>query len=157
MTANGKPDPTDGDRALAEELRLAIGSLVRTTRGQADQLPRAHAETLAQLDADDGKTIAELAARRGVRHQAMSRTVSELEDQHLIDRTPSSTDGRAFVIRLTAAGRAALQQDREARRDTLARAIATLPAQDRKTLEAVPSLLRKLSRSEERQQAEPTI
>lgn len=132
------------DRALAEELRLAVGYLVRGTRAHADELTRAYAETLAQLERAGGQTIAQLAAVRGVRHQAMSRMVAEMERQELVARRPSDADARASVIALSERGRAALDRDREARRDLLARAIAGLTEQDRSLLDAVPGLLRKL-------------
>lgn len=133
------------DRELAEELRLAVSHLVRSTRAHADELPRAHAETLALLERHGGRTIAELAADRGVRHQAMSRTVAELDKAGMIERRQSPSDARAFIIRLAERGRVALQRDREARRDLLARAIAALDDDDRRRLTSVPGLLRKLT------------
>ncbi|WGL50356.1 MarR family transcriptional regulator [Nocardioides sp. BP30] len=132
------------DRALAEELRLAVGSLVRATRAQTDELSRAHAESLAQLERQGGRTIALLAAERGVSHQAMSKAVAELERMGLVERHPHPSDARAFVIELSASGRHALRRDRDARRDSLARAIAGLDEADRALLDAVPRLLRRL-------------
>lgn len=132
------------NRQLAEELRLAVGHLVRSTRTQADELTRSHAETLAQLERQDGQTIARLAADRGVRHQAMSRTIGELERLQLVGREQDKADARAFLIRITARGRTALERDRGARRDLLAQAIAGLDEEDKELLAAVPALLRKL-------------
>lgn len=133
------------DQELAEELRLAVSHLVRSTRAYADELTRAHAETLALLERHGERTIAELAAERGVRHQAMSRTVAELDQAGMVERRPSPSDARAFIIGLAERGRVALQRDRETRRDLLARAIAGLDDDDRRMLRSVPGLLRKLT------------
>jgi DNA-binding MarR family transcriptional regulator len=131
---------------LAEELRLAIGRLVRRTRAETDEMPRGRAETLARLEAEGPQTIAQLAEHRAVRHQAMSRGVADLEDLGLVLREPSPTDARAFLIRISAEGRRALDRERRARRATLASAIAAhLDDEERAVLRRVPALLAKLT------------
>ncbi|MEV6344422.1 MarR family transcriptional regulator [Actinoplanes sp. NPDC051851] len=131
---------------LAEELRQAIGRFVRTTRAHADTLPAAQAETLGHLDRDGAQTIAELANRRGVKHQSMSRTVGELEALAFVSRAPNPADGRGFVITLTDGGAEALATDRASRRDWVADAIATrLTPDEQRLLTAVPDLLNRLS------------
>ncbi|GAA2568094.1 hypothetical protein GCM10010435_47370 [Winogradskya consettensis] len=137
---------TPADEDLAELLRQAIGRFVRTTRAHADTLPPAQATALGALDHGGPRTIAQLAAARGVKHQSMSRTVGELEALGLVARERSPSDGRAFVITLTAAGATALDADREARRHWVAGAIATrLSPAEREILHAVPALLDRLS------------
>ena len=132
--------------ALAEQLRLAIGRLVRHTRAEADELPRARAECLARLEAAGSQTIAQLAEHRGVRHQAMSRSIGELEQLGLVVREPAPADARAVFIRLTRAGSNALDRDRHARRDVLTRAILErLDDDERALLGRLPALLTKLS------------
>jgi len=138
-------DPGDAQE-LAEELRLAVSRLVRQTRARADELPRARAETLARLEAEGGQTIAQLAEHRGVRHQAMSRGVAELEALGLVAREPDPADARASLIRLSDAGREALTRGRAARRDLLASAIAErLDDEELALLRRVPALLARLS------------
>lgn len=141
---------SDADEAsvaeLAEDLRVSVGRLVRSTRARADELSRGRAETLARLEAAGGQTIAQLAAHRGVRHQAMSRCVTELDDLGLVRREQSPTDARASVILLSAAGREALARGRAARRDVLATAIVErLDDDERALLRRVPALLRKIT------------
>jgi DNA-binding MarR family transcriptional regulator len=63
-----------------------VGRFVRATRANADVLPPTRAEVLAQLERDGPCSIAELAARRGVRHQTMSRMVADLEQLDLVAR-----------------------------------------------------------------------
>ncbi|WP_250006607.1 MarR family winged helix-turn-helix transcriptional regulator [Actinoplanes sp. M2I2] len=137
---------------LAERLRRSIGRFVRTTRAQADALSPTRAEVLGALHRDGPRTIAQLAAGRGVRHQSMSRTVAELEAAGMVGRRAAPADARAFLIGLTDAGATALEADREARRRWMADAIAThLSPEERDVLRAVPGLLDRLSSAAERQ------
>ncbi|BCY15248.1 MarR family winged helix-turn-helix transcriptional regulator [Actinoplanes sp. L3-i22] len=142
MAPSNEPDLPD----LAEQLRQAIGRLVRTTRAQADSLPRTHAETLGYLSREGPRTIAELAALRRVTHQSMSRTVGELAALGFVSRTPNPADARGFVITLAPAGGVALDTDRAARREWVAAAIANrLTPEEQRLLAAVPALLDRLA------------
>ncbi|MFC5927940.1 MarR family winged helix-turn-helix transcriptional regulator [Micromonospora vulcania] len=118
---------------------------MRSTRTETKTLLTPRAEVLGQLVRNGPQTIAELAARRGVRHQTMSRMVGDLEQLGLADRAPNPADARGFVISLTEAGQAAVDADRAARRDWLAQAIALrLDEDDREALAHIPQLLTKL-------------
>ncbi|PZE27269.1 MULTISPECIES: MarR family winged helix-turn-helix transcriptional regulator [unclassified Curtobacterium] len=136
----------DRTEELAERLRAAIGTLVRIGRGRADTLSPAHAATLGHLDREGPMTTADLARRRGVRHQGQSRTVIELEALGHVARTASATDARASVIGITEAGRLALTADRRARTSWMARAIdAELDPDERAALERMPELLARIA------------
>ncbi|GIF11146.1 MarR family winged helix-turn-helix transcriptional regulator [Actinoplanes teichomyceticus] len=131
---------------IAEQLRQAVGRLVRTTRAHADTLPHTHAETLGYLSRLGPRTIAELAALRRVRHQSMSRTVGELEALGFVSRAANEADARSFMIELTPAGASALETDRAARRRWVAARIAgRLTPQEQRLLARVPALLDRLS------------
>jgi len=137
-------DPID---ELAAELRQSIGRLVRAARREGDSLPPAHSATLGILGREGPMTIAELARRRGVKHQGQSRTVGELTSQEYVERTASETDRRASVIRITDAGRAALQQDMDGRADWLATAMrAELDDDERVLLARLPDVFERLAR-----------
>ncbi len=135
-------DPTD----LAEALRSAVGRFVRAARARADTMPSSRAETLRRLDREGPQTIAELAQFRGVTHQAVSRAVAELERSGLVERAVNPTDARGFVLTLSDAGRAAVENDRAARNAAITAAIgsALSPAEHRR-LTQVPALLDALS------------
>ncbi|BCJ53468.1 MarR family transcriptional regulator [Actinoplanes sp. NBRC 14428] len=134
------------DEELAERLRQSISRFVRLVRSQADALPPTRSEPLDALLREGPQTIAQLAARRGVKHQSMSRTVAELEALGLVGREASATDRRACLIMLTDAGTTALEADRLARRDWVAKAIgARLTPTEREMLDVVPALLDRLS------------
>ncbi|KQR26524.1 MULTISPECIES: MarR family winged helix-turn-helix transcriptional regulator [Curtobacterium] len=137
-------DPID---ALAAELRQSIGRVVRAARREADALPATHATTLGFLQREGPMTIAELARRRGVKHQGQSRTVGELAGLGFVDRAASDTDRRATVIRITDAGRAALQHDTDARTDWLAEALRQeTDAEERALLSRLPELFERVAR-----------
>ncbi|GAA2696670.1 MarR family winged helix-turn-helix transcriptional regulator [Actinoplanes palleronii] len=131
---------------IAEQLRQAVGRLVRTTRAHADTLPGTHAETLGYLSRAGPHTIAELAALRRVKHQSMSRTVGELVTAGFVSRAANPADARSFVIMLTAEGATALEADRAARQQWVAARIATtLTPAEQDLLAQVPALLDRLS------------
>lgn len=137
-------DPID---ELAAELRQSIGRLVRAARREGDSLPPAHSATLGFLGREGPMTIAELARRRGVKHQGQSRTVAELTNQEYVERAASETDRRASVIRITDVGRAALQQDMDGRADWLATAMrAELDDDERALLARLPDVFERLAR-----------
>jgi DNA-binding MarR family transcriptional regulator len=140
---------TPADEDIAERLRQSIGRFVRATRAHADTLSPTRAAVLGILWREGSRTIAQLAAGRGVRHQSMSRLVGELEALGLVARQADPGDGRAFLITLTVDGTAALDADRLARRRWMAHAIATrLSPAEREMLNAVPTLLDRLSEAD---------
>ena len=55
---------------------------------------------------DQGNRMSELAARSGVTKQAISQVVRDLERRELVERAPDPSDGRAQIVRLTARGKA---------------------------------------------------
>jgi DNA-binding MarR family transcriptional regulator len=137
-------DPID---ELAADLRQAVGRLVRAARREADALPAAHTATLGFLRREGPMTIADLARRRGVKHQGQSRTVGELADLGYVERTTSAADRRVAVIGITAAGEAVLQRDMDARADWLATALREeLDDDERALLRRLPDVFERLAR-----------
>ncbi|GIF09474.1 MarR family winged helix-turn-helix transcriptional regulator [Actinoplanes siamensis] len=149
LTDSELVEPEEQEEDVAEQLRQAIGRLVRATRAHADTLSRTHAETLGYLSREGMRTIAELAALRRVKHQSMSRTVGELEALGFVSRASNPADGRAFMIAMTEAGALALDNDRAARREWVAgRIAARLTSEEQRLLAAVPALLDRLADDE---------
>jgi len=139
----GMDSPDD----LADELRESIGRIVRATRGKVDTIPPAHSATLGLLDRQGAMTIADLARKRGVKHQGQSRTIGELEERGLVARETSAEDRRVSVIGITPTGRDVVLRDRRARADWLATAIAEdLSADERELLARMPPLLHRIAR-----------
>jgi DNA-binding MarR family transcriptional regulator len=136
--------------ALAVELRVVLGQLVRRLREQtsAGDLTRSQESVLARLERDGPATSTDLARAEGVRPQSMSSIVTALEDAGLISGTPDPTDGRKTVISLSDAAREHYATGRLAKQDWLFRAIRTnLAPAEQERLSASVDLLHRLAGS----------
>ena len=135
-----------GDSAeLAEDLRSVIGRLVRTVR-EVDTLAPGEAAVLGLVDREGPRTTAEVAQRRGVRHQSVAKSVKELVAEGLLATEAHPTDGRKLLLHLTEAGRERLDDERRSRADKLAAAIdEDLTAAERRDLERCVALLSRLA------------
>lgn len=135
-----------GDSAeLAEDLRSAIGRLVRTVR-EVDTLAPGEAAVLGLVDREGPQTTAEVAQRRGVRHQSVAKAVKELVAEGLLATEAHPTDGRKLLLHLTETGRDRLDDERRSRADKLAAAIdEDLTTAERRDLERCVALLSRLA------------
>jgi DNA-binding MarR family transcriptional regulator len=131
------------DHTVAEDLRHAIGGLVRAAR-TADTMPPGEAAVLGHLDRSGPLTTAELAHRRGVTHQSAAKSVKQLLAEGLVRVEPHATDGRKLLVHITDDGRTRLNEERAHRADWLDAAIrSTLsPAEQRQIQECIPLLAR---------------
>jgi DNA-binding MarR family transcriptional regulator len=109
---------------VAGELRVVLGQLIRRLRAE-HRFSLSQATVLGRLDRAGPRSIGELATAERVRPQSMAQTVSELEADGLVERRPDPGDRRRALVSLTAAGRAALLEDRRRREGWLAQAIAS--------------------------------
>ncbi|MFD8738624.1 MarR family winged helix-turn-helix transcriptional regulator [Streptomyces sp. NPDC059618] len=134
----------DDDR-LAEDLRLAVGQLVRAVR-PADTMPPGEAAVLGYLDRGGPLTTADIAHQRGVSHQSVAKAVKELLGQGLVLAEAHPSDGRKLLLRLTTAGSSRLTEERRRREDWLGAAIGdVLSSDERETLAAAVPLLSRLT------------
>ena len=133
--------------AIASELRVVLGQLIRRLRA-GYRFPLAQATVLGRLDREGPQSVSDLAVAERVRPQSMAQTVSELEADGLVARTPDPSDGRRALVDLTAEGRTALTADRSQREGWMAEAIASDFSRDEQAVlrEAV-ALLRRLAES----------
>ncbi|WP_369215706.1 MarR family winged helix-turn-helix transcriptional regulator [Streptomyces flavofungini] len=130
---------------LAEELRLAVGQLVRAVR-TADTMPPGEAAVLGYLDRDGPLTTADVAQRRGVSHQSAAKAVKELLARGLLRTEPHPSDGRKLLLHLTPEGGERLSEERRRRADWLGAAIGdALDPEQRDTLAAAVPLLSRLA------------
>jgi DNA-binding MarR family transcriptional regulator len=131
--------------AVAAELRLAVGQIVRRLRAKhAFSLPQG--AVLGTLDREGPQSISDLAVGAHVRPQSMAQTVHELEQRGLVERRPDPADRRRAFVELTPAGREALAADRGRRDGWLAEAIETeLTEAERALLAQAAPLLRRLA------------
>jgi DNA-binding MarR family transcriptional regulator len=128
---------------LAEDLRQAIGELVRTVR-VVDTMPFGEAAVLGHLARTGPQTTAELAQRRGVTHQSSAKTVKDLRAEGLVRTEPHPTDRRKLLVHLTEAGHTRLDAARAQRSDRMGTALGeALTPEERQLLrETVPLLTR---------------
>ena len=94
---------------------------------------------------DDEPTIGELAAALGITQQGASKHVAELEALGYAERVADASDQRVRRVRMTAAGRAALEAGRRARAELEAQLIAVHGADDVATARRVLSGLLELT------------
>ena len=134
--------------ALAGELRVSIGKLVRRVREQAHpgEFTSAQKSVLHRLERDGPVTVSTLARAESVRPQSMRITVASLEKMDLVSGEQDPTDGRQTFFSLTAACRETLRSSRAAREDWLVRALeAQLAPHEREQLAATIDLLNRLA------------
>ncbi|MFI7002781.1 MarR family winged helix-turn-helix transcriptional regulator [Nocardia sp. NPDC050175] len=131
--------------ALAEELRHAIGDLVRAAR-VADTMSAGEAAILGYLDRDGPHTTAELAHRRNVTHQSAAKTVKDLVGANLVRTEPHPDDGRKHLLYITDTGRARLRRERTQRATSLDSAISdTLTPDEQQQLRDCVRLLTRIT------------
>ena len=134
---------------LASDLRVVIGQLVRRLRAERRGLSLSQVTVLGLLDRAGSASISDLAAADRVRPQSMAATVAAMQAAGLIDRSADAADRRRVLITLTAAGRAALADDRARRVGWLAAAIERdLAPRERRDLARAVALLRRLTEDE---------
>jgi DNA-binding MarR family transcriptional regulator len=140
------PDPG----ALAAELRLSIGLLLRRLRQipTGDELTLSESAALARLDRGGPATAAELARAEQISPQSMGATLGALETRGLIARAPDPTDGRRMILSISEAGLVLLRHRRNRRTEQLERALSSgFTRQELDQLAAAAPLLERLADS----------
>jgi DNA-binding MarR family transcriptional regulator len=118
----------------------ALRRLVRALRTAARDTERTHSVSAAQLfvlrelAAAPGLSFGELAERTHTRQSSVSEVVARLVEAGLVDRTPSSADGRRRELTLTARGRAIADAAPTSMPERLVQSLDALPATTRRAL-----------------------
>ena len=132
---------------LAGELRVVLGRLIRRLRAEHG-FSLAQGAVLGRLDREGPQSVSDLAGKERMRPQSMAQTVSDLENEGLVARSPDPDDRRRALISLAEGGRELLAASRQRREGWLERAIEELPDEDRATVERAVFLLAHLADSE---------
>lgn len=150
-----KPELADSESAeasaLATELRIVIGALVRRLREQADagDLTSAQKSVLLRLERDGPTTGSALARAEGMRPQSMGAIIAALEAAGYVTGAPDPSDGRQTILSLTDHFRDWVSAARAARQDWLQRSLQErLTAQEQRQLAGAVELLKRLVDSE---------
>jgi DNA-binding MarR family transcriptional regulator len=136
------------DPGLAASLRVSVARLHRRLRTEhADDVgvSLGAVAVLGQLRREGDQTIGQLAAAERVRPPSMTRTVTCLESEGLVQRRPHPTDGRQVVISLTEKGEELVAAERRRRDAWLARRLRELTPDEREALRKAAPILERLS------------
>jgi DNA-binding MarR family transcriptional regulator len=133
---------------LSQLLRAGRHLGVRAADVLYGDLPSFGWALLAPLERDGEQRCSTLAATAGIDASVASRQVGVLERAGYLERRPDPRDGRASLLRITAAGAVALSTTRALRNDWAASALAGWDEDDAVCLsELVERLLRDLERA----------
>jgi DNA-binding MarR family transcriptional regulator len=123
---------------LADQLHSAAIGLLRRLRREDDAIgitsPRLSALSVVVFGGP--LTLGQLATAEQVKPPTMTRIVTGLEEDGLVERRADASDGRLTQIYATAKGRRILAAGRGRRVKTLARAVKSLDRQSRAELES---------------------
>lgn len=144
------PCPTDSIElaALAGELRISLGKLIRRVRehSQSGDFTSSQRSVLLRLDRDGPATVSALARAESVKPQSMRMTVANLEALGAIRGEADLNDGRKTLIHLTPGFKETLRASRAAKEDWLVRALqAQLSEQEQQALASTVKLLQRLA------------
>ena len=135
--------------ALANDLRLVLGRLIRRLRAERRGLTLGQVTVLGRLDREGPAGTSDLAAGERVRPQSMAATVAALAAAGLVERRPDPVDRRRILIALTEHGRETLAADRRRRDAWLAEALQNdLSERELAVLAEAATLLARIADSE---------
>lgn len=139
-----------------EKIENVVGALSLALADDLRQVAQRHAPTsspaaaIALVGHMPGMTINQLSGALSLSHPGAVRLVDRLVRDSLIERGRSVTDGRAVALTLTSTGNDMCQRILASRQNALARALASLDADDRETLgRLAEAMLRGILRDEE--------
>jgi DNA-binding MarR family transcriptional regulator len=132
--------------ALADQLHSAAIGLLRQLRREDDAIgitaPRLSALSVVVFGGP--LTLGQLAAAEQVKPPTMTRIVTGLEEDGLVERRGDANDGRLTQIHATAKGRKVLAAGRARRVERLATAVEALDKPHRHELESGIQVLKEL-------------
>ncbi|MFE3188937.1 MarR family winged helix-turn-helix transcriptional regulator [Nocardia sp. NPDC059240] len=133
-------------RALAGELSLAVVRLTRHLRGRrADaQISLTQLSALATLNREGAMTPGSLAAKERVQPPSMTRVIASLSELDLVERNPHPTDGRQIIVSLSAAGRALIQDENQAREAWMTDQLSSLSVDQVKVLTEAVGIMKQI-------------
>jgi DNA-binding MarR family transcriptional regulator len=125
------------DAARAMDALRRIVHALHSANSRAEAAYRVSAAqlfVLRQIGAHPGITMSGIAERTRSAQSSVSEVVSRLVAQRLVDRAPSSRDGRRVELRLTAAGQDVARSARETIQERLVDAYERLEPRECATL-----------------------
>ena len=132
---------------LGHQLRHTILRLARRVRAErADNaMSDGRLSVLFMLANEGAQTLGSLSEHERVTPPSMNRTINALVEAGLVTRVADATDGRKVAIDVTDAGRRLVKETRRRRDAWFASRLSTLSADERATLDAAETILRRLA------------
>lgn len=133
------------DAESATRLRAVIGHLSRALRatrsGRDAALTPTRISLMLSIDRTGPIRLSELGESEGINPTMLSRSVTQLVEAGLVERTSDSADRRAAWVQATDAGHALAERMRQERTEAINTALAGLVPSERRMLEqAIPAL-----------------
>ncbi len=140
MTLHDHADPE-------EELRVLVQKVARRIRAEraSEGISDSQLGVLWRLASEGRCTPGGLATAEKVSAPSMNRTLNALEATGLVSREPSESDARSVWVSITPAGEHVIDETRQMRRRWFHDQLAALSDDERRALEAVRPVLRRLS------------
>ena len=132
---------------LGHQLRHTILRLARRVRAERadDAMSDGKLSVLFILANEGAQTLGSLSDHERVTPPSMNRTINALVEAGLVTRVADATDGRKVAIDVTDAGRRLVKETRRRRDAWVASRLNTLSADERATLDAAETILRRLA------------
>jgi DNA-binding MarR family transcriptional regulator len=132
----------------ADRLHSAAIHLLRSLRveDRASGLSGPRLSALSVIVFGGPLTMSALAQAEQVQPPTITKLVTEMEREGLVERVRSREDRRVLTVRATAEGRRLLEEGRRRRVIRLAAALEALPAAERKLLSRAAELIERLAR-----------
>jgi DNA-binding MarR family transcriptional regulator len=148
-TTDDQAAPFDASQLATRLNSVAIHLLRRLAREDTKLgLSAARLSALSVLVFGGPRTLGQLAKAEGVTPPSMTRLVTAMEQEGLVERQPSPTDGRSIVVKASPIGEEILVRGREQRVVALSGWLADLSRHDLLTLEDASGLLEGLLREQ---------
>ncbi|MEO6880615.1 MAG: MarR family transcriptional regulator [Mycobacteriaceae bacterium] len=139
------------DHELASDLRLAVLRLNRRLRAQRvdARVTLTQVSALSTLHMHGPMTPGALAQRERVQPPSMTRIIAGLEQLGFLDRVAHPTDGRQFIVSVSAAGLQYVNDEVHAREAWMDERMAELTPDEMTTLRAATTIIDRMVGSAE--------
>lgn len=127
VRAQSMPTHDEVTDAVVGASRALVGIAVRSLAATAEDLTMAQHRALVVLSYQGEQRVADLADNLGVNSSTVTRLIARLSRKGFVERVADSTDGRATLIAVSAAGREVTATVRARRRDEIARVMRRMP------------------------------
>jgi len=144
-----QPDRTE----IAARLAAAVGRISRRARTDSAALGYGLVSALASIQRHGPLRPGDLSRIEVVTKPTMTRILTELEQRGFIEREADPSDGRAFMVSITAAGAAAVEEARSTRTGIVADLIAELAPEDVAAIAGALDALERVAQGERVQEA----